>query len=339
LPFPSGARSEARAEVTEASARRRIIVDAPTGRLDTYLARRLPELSRTRIAQLLSQGRVTLNGHVPRKSETPRVGDVVEVEIPPAEPSEILPEPLPLHIVFQDADLAVVNKAAGMVTHPAPGHRTGTLVNALLYHLDDLSGIGGVLRPGIVHRLDRHTSGLLIVAKHDRAHRRLAAQLKRREIRRTYLACCWGHVQDRQTIDAPLGRSPGDRKRMAVVEDGRRAVTHVQRLERWRAADLLRVRLETGRTHQIRVHLASIGHPVVGDDTYGAGWVRGISGPVRAWAQELARRVPRQFLHAAELEFRHPRTGARMCLTAPLPADLAVVAEWASRTSGPGDNR
>lgn len=325
--------------MTEASARRRIVVDAPASRLDACLAARLPELSRTRIAQLLADGRITLNGQVPRKSEAVQVGDVVEVEIPPPEPSEIAPEPLPLDIVFQDGDLAVVNKAAGMVTHPAPGHRTGTLVNALLHHVADLSGIGGVLRPGIVHRLDRDTSGLLIVAKHDRAHRRLAAQLKRREIRRTYLGCCWGHVDDRQTIDAPLGRSPGDRKRMAVVDGGRRAVTHVERLERWRAADLLRVRLETGRTHQIRVHLSSIGHPIVGDETYGAGWVRGISGPARAWAQELARRVPRQFLHAAELEFRHPRTGAHMHLEAPLPADLAEVAEWASRTSGPAHNR
>lgn len=325
--------------MTETGARRRIVVDAPTGRLDAYLADRLPGLSRTRIAQLVAEGLVTVNGRVPRKSETPRVGDVVEVEIPPPEPSEILPEALPLDIVFQDRDLAVVNKAAGMVTHPAPGHRSGTLVNALLHNLSDLSGIGGVLRPGIVHRLDRDTSGLLIVAKHDRAHRRLAAQLKRREIRRIYLACCWGHVQDRQTIDAPLGRSPGNRKRMAVVEGGRRAVTHFERLERWRAADLLRVHLETGRTHQIRVHLASIGHPVVGDATYGAGWARGISGPDRAWAQELARRLPRQFLHAAELEFRHPRTGEQMHLAAPLPADLARVAEWASGTSGAGHNR
>jgi 23S rRNA pseudouridine1911/1915/1917 synthase len=325
--------------VTEGSVRRRIIVDASAGRLDAYLADRLPDLSRTRVAQLLAEGRITLNGRVPRKSEAPHVGDVVEVEIPPPEPSEILPEPLPLDIVFQDRDLAVVNKAAGMVTHPAPGHRTGTLVNALLHHMDDLSGIGGVLRPGIVHRLDRDTSGLLIVAKHDRAHRRLAAQLKRREIRRAYLACCWGHVEDRQTIDAPLGRSPGDRKRMAVVEDGRRAVTHVERLERWRAADLLRVRLETGRTHQIRVHLAWTGHPVVGDATYGAGWVRGVSGPTRAWARELAHRVPRQFLHAAELEFRHPRTGARIHLDAPLPEDLAAVAEWAATTSGAAHDR
>jgi len=325
--------------VTEPGTRQRIVVDAPASRLDAYLAHRLPELSRARIAQLVAEGRITLNGRVPRKSETPQVGDVVEVEIPPPEPSEILPEALPLDIVYQDRDLAVVNKAAGMVTHPAPGHRTGTLVNALLYHVGDLSGIGGVLRPGIVHRLDRDTSGLLIVAKHDGAHRRLAGQLKRREIRRAYLACCWGHVDARRTIDAPLGRARGDRKRMAVVEGGRRAVTHVARLERWRAADLLRVHLETGRTHQIRVHLTSIGHPVVGDATYGAGWIRGTSGPDRTWARELARRVPRQFLHAAELEFLHPRTGARIHFEAPLPADLLEVAEWASRTSGGADNR
>ncbi|HKJ91940.1 MAG TPA: RluA family pseudouridine synthase [Longimicrobiales bacterium] len=327
------------ADDADVSVRRRIVVEEPASRLDAYLAGRLPDLSRTRIAHLLADGHVTLNGQVPRKSEALHAGDVVEIEVPPPEPSEIPPEDLPVDIVYQDGDLAVVNKAAGMVTHPAPGHRTGTLVNALLHHVGDLSGIGGVLRPGIVHRLDRGTSGLLIVAKHDRAHRRLAAELKRREIRRTYLACCWGHVQDRQTIDAPLGRSHGDRKRMAVVEGGRRAVTHTERLERWQAADLLRVRLETGRTHQIRVHLAWTGHPVVGDATYGAGWERGMSGPVREWARELARRVPRQFLHAAELDFHHPRTGAPMHVEAPLPPDLADVAEWASRTSGAADKR
>ncbi len=317
---------------------RRLVVDEPAGRLDRYLAERLDGLSRTRVTQLLDEGHVTLNGRHPKKSEALERGDVLEVTVPPPEPSAILPEDLPLDIVYEDADLAVVHKPAGVVTHPAPGHRSGTLVNALLHHLDDLSGIGGVKRPGIVHRLDKDTSGLLLVAKHDVAHRRLAASLKRRRIRRTYLAASWGHLtDDRLTVDAPIGRSRRNRKRMGVVEDGRRAVTHLERLERWRAADLLRVRLETGRTHQIRVHLAHMGHPVVKDATYGRGGARGISGPDHVWARELASRTPRQFLHAAALEFRHPGTGEPMRVERPLPEDLAVVADWARESSRPDE--
>jgi len=316
--------------------RRRVVVEEsePAGRLDVYLAGRLPDLSRSRIAQLLEAGKIRLNGRVPRKSERPAPGDVIEIELPRPEPTSLEAEAIPLTIVYQDADIAVVDKPAGLVVHPAPGHRTGTLVHALLHHIPDLSGIGGVLRPGIVHRLDKDTSGLLLVAKNDAAHRRLAGALKRREIRRVYLAAAWGHLTpERRTIDAPIGRSPSHRQRMAVVEGGRPAVTHLLRLERWRAADLLRAELETGRTHQIRVHLAWIGHPVVGDATYGAGAERGISGPARGWAREFARRVPRQFLHAAELAFRHPRTGEPLHFESPLPPDLAAAADWARRTS------
>jgi 23S rRNA pseudouridine1911/1915/1917 synthase len=199
----------------------------------------------------------------------------------------------------------------------------------------DLAGIGGVLRPGLVHRLDKDTSGLLLVAKTETAQRRLSAALKRREIRRTYLAAAWGHLrQETVTVDAPLGRSPNNRKKVVVLATGRPAVTHFARLERWRAADLLEARLETGRTHQIRVHLASLGHPVVGDRDYGEGAERGMSGPARAWARELARRVPRQFLHASRLLFRHPATQEFMELTAPLPPELAAAAAWARETSG-----
>ena len=306
-------------------------------RLDRYLARHLPALSRSRIARLLETGRIRLNGRVPRKSERVAVGDVVEVDLPAPEPTELAPEDIPIDIVYQDSDLAVIDKPAGLVVHPAPGHATGTLVHALLHHMNDLSGIGGVLRPGIVHRLDRDTSGLMLVAKNDAAHRALSAALKRREVRRSYLAAVWGHLdEEERVVEAPIGRARADRKRMAVVAGGRPARTRLRRLERWRAADLLRADLDTGRTHQIRVHLAFIGHPVVGDRVYGAGAERGISGPDRRWAAELARRVPRQFLHAAELAFVHPRSGERLVFRSPLPPDLAAAAEWARQTSGAG---
>jgi 23S rRNA pseudouridine1911/1915/1917 synthase len=256
------------------------------------------------------------------------------VEVPPAVPVDIPAEDLPLHTVFEDADLLVVDKPAGMVVHPAPGHRTGTRVNALLFHVRDLSGVGGRLRPGIVHRLDRDTSGLLVVAKSDRAHHGLADALRARKVKRLYRAASWGHLAETPiSVDAPIGRDPRDRKRMAVVEGGRRAVTHARVRERWLRADLLDVALQTGRTHQIRVHLAHMGHPVVGDATYGRGWERGLGGPDRAWARELARRTPRQFLHAAELVFDHPVSGERMRFRAPLPPDLDSAAAWAREES------
>lgn len=309
----------------------RLPVDADAGeRLDAYLARHLPDTSRSRAAALIADGRVRLNGQLARKSEKVAPGDVIEVEIPEPVASGVKSEDIPLVIVYQDDDLAVIDKPAGLVVHPAPGHASGTLVNALLHHVRDLSGIGGVLRPGIVHRLDKDTSGLLLVAKHDRAHRALSAALKKREIRRAYIAAAWGHLrEDHVTVDAPIGRSPTDRKRMAVVPTGRPAVTHFQRLERWPAADLIRATLETGRTHQIRVHLLSIGHPVVGDALYGPNGERGISGPARQWARMFAKRVNRQFLHAAELEFDHPRTRDRMSFVSPLPPDIAEAVEWA----------
>ena len=303
-------------------------------RLDTWLAARL-DLSRSRAAQLIEQGRVTLNGAAPRKRDRPAPGDRVEVVIPPPEPSGLAAEEIPLAIVYQDDDLLVIDKPAGLVVHPAPGNPTGTLVNALLHAVGDLSGIGGVLRPGIVHRLDKDTSGLMIVAKHDEAHRALSDELKRRQIRRAYLAAAWGHLaQDEVAVDAPIGRHPTERKRMAVVPDGRPARTRFVRVERWRAADLLRAELETGRTHQIRVHLLHLGHPVVGDRTYAPDRHKGVSGPERGWAAGLAKRVPRQFLHAAELRFTHPRTGAAMRFHAPLPPDLAAAAEWARSGGG-----
>lgn len=315
----------------DAGTRRLRVEPAPAARrLDAYLAARLPDLSRSRIAQLLADGLVRVNGAPARKSQRPEAGDLVEIAVPAARVDRIAPEAIPLDIVYQDRDLAVINKPAGLVVHPAPGHHGGTLVNALLHHLTDLSGIGGVLRPGIVHRLDKDTSGLLIVAKHDRSHRALAAALKRREIRRVYLAACWGHLPaDQVDVDQPIARSPVNRQRMAVVEGGRPARTRLRRLERWAAADLVRAELDTGRTHQIRVHLAWLGHPVVGDALYGSGGARGISGPAHRWARELAKRVPRQFLHAAELAFAHPLSGEPLRFEAALPADLAAAVEWA----------
>jgi len=304
--------------------------DGSGSRLDSWLAANTP-LSRTRIAALVQEGGVLLNGKAPRKAEVVQEGDRVELDLPDPSPSTVEAEDIPLDIVFEDSHLLVVNKVAGMVVHPAPGHRSGTLVNALLHHVKDLSGIGGTLRPGIVHRLDKDTSGLLVVAKNDAAHQILSASLKDRKVRRLYLAASWGHLpESHMRIDAPIGRDPRQRKRMAVVEDGRRAVTRVRIRERWRSAELLDVALETGRTHQIRVHLAHLGHPIVGDPVYGAGWEKGMSGQDHGWARELARRTPRHFLHAARLSFEHPATGETMSFRADLPVDLSEVAHWAT---------
>lgn len=303
-------------------------------RLDLFVSERL-DLSRSRVQKLLAAGLVTIDGRSAKKSETVESGMTVEVAVPAAEPVDLVAEDLPLDIVYQDEHLLVVDKAAGMVVHPAPGHRSGTLVNALLWHVPDVAGVGGRARPGLVHRLDKDTSGLLVVAKTDRAHQALADALRARKIKRFYLAAVWGHVSESPlTVDAPIGRDPRDRKRMAVVDDGRRAVTHAKVRERWLRADLLDVALETGRTHQIRVHMAHLGHPVVGDATYGAGWERGLGGPTRRWVDELARRARRQFLHAARLGFEHPVTHERMRFTAPLPPDLEAIAAWAREGGG-----
>ena len=298
-------------------------------RLDTYVARRL-DLSRTQVARLCEEGLIQIDGQSAKKSDTVSEGQRIDVVVPPPAPVTLEPEDIPLSIVYQDEALLVVDKPAGLVVHPAPGHPRGTLVNALLFHVADLAGVGGRLRPGIVHRLDRDTSGLLVVAKRDSAHQALSRDLADRRVRRTYTAATWGHLRESPTtVDAPIGRDRRDRQRMAVVEGGRSAVTHVRVRERWAAAELVEVALETGRTHQIRVHLAHLGHPMVGDTVYGPGWERGMGGTGRSWAREMARRVPRQFLHAARLAFAHPDTGAAMSFEAPLPSDLAEAAEWA----------
>ena len=287
-------------------------------------------LSRSRVVALVSAGEVLVDGHVPKKSDPVIPGQEIEVRVPEPVPASAAPQDIPVEIVFQDGELVVVDKQAGLVVHPAPGHPDGTLVNALLHHVGDLAGIGGTLRPGIVHRLDRDTSGLMVVAKSDRAHRRLSDALKARRVKRVYLAALWGGLGEREVlVDRPIGRHPRDRTRMAVVAGGRPSRTRLRHLESWEAASLCEAVLDTGRTHQIRVHAAAIGHPVVGDTVYGAGRERGFAGPVRGWAGELAGRAGRQFLHAQRLGVEHPVTGETMNFSAPLPPDLEAVRVWA----------
>jgi len=324
--------SESRPEKADGE-RRSFRVEEDGERLDRWLADRL-DLSRSRLVRLIESGDVTVDGKPVRKSHLPRAGEHVVVRIPPPEPLEVEPEPIPLEVVHEDDDLLVVEKPAGMVVHPGPGHHSGTLVHALMHHVDRLSSGTGPARPGIVHRLDKDTSGLLLVAKNDRVHRKLSDALARREIDRGYLAAAWGHLdRDRFTIDRPIGRDTSDRTKMAVSGDGKRAVTHVRRLERWRSADLAALKLETGRTHQIRVHLRDEGHPVVNDETYAPGWERGFVGAGGRWAEEFARRCGRMFLHAARLAFVHPTRDERMSFTSALPEPLDGAVQWAREHS------
>ncbi len=306
----------------------RLTTDAAASglRLDVWLARRLPSLSRARLQALIGEGHVLVDGAASRPAERLRPGQAVVVHVPPPTPADPEPEDIPLAIVHEDAHLLVVDKPAGLVVHPGAGTRTGTLVNALLKHVHDLSGIGGVLRPGIVHRLDRGTSGLLVVAKDDETHRALVGQFSSRRVEKEYLALVHGVPRARRgEIVAPIGRHPVDRKKMAVSPSrGREARSTWQLEEALDGASLLRVRIHTGRTHQIRVHLASIGHPVVGDATYG-----GTRTPSsrRAAARDALRSLTRPALHAARLGFTHPFRGERVEFVAPLPPDLSGVLE------------
>jgi len=298
------------------------VPDEGAERLDRFLADQL-QYSRTQTARLVADKRVTVNGKVARASRRLLPGDTIEVTLPASEPPRrIVPADIPLSVVYEDDHLAVIDKPAGLVVHPAPGHWDDTLVNALVARGTTLSG-GAEGRPGIVHRLDRDTSGLMLVAKTDLAHRRLGQLLSARRIRRVYAALAWGHLDESPTrIDAPLGRHPADRKRMAVLAEGRAARTDAWRVARFEVADLLRLELHSGRTHQIRVHLAHIGHPVVGDPVYGGGGSRRISGPARLTAEAVERAAPRQALHAAGLAFRHPITEESLELRSEWPADL-----------------
>lgn len=279
-------------------------------RLDAFLASSLDGLTRSQAARLIESGEVAVNGKTAGKSYKLAGGEDIAVTLPEPEPVEAVPQDIPLDVVYEDADVIVVNKPSGMVVHPAPGHPDGTLVNALLYHCaGTLSGIGGALRPGIVHRIDRDTSGLIIAAKNDAAHQYLSAQLADHTLARTYECIVVGKLrEDRGTVNAPIARHPTDRKRMAVVAGGREAVTHWEVIARYPGYTHVRCRLETGRTHQIRVHMAYIGHPILGDTVYGAKKeVPGLTG---------------QCLHAVGLRFLHPRTHEVVELSCPLPEEF-----------------
>ena len=279
-------------------------------RLDAFLASSLDGLTRSQATRLIESGEVAVDGRAVSKSYKLAGGEDIAVTLPEPEPVEAVPQDIPLDVVYEDADVIVVNKPSGMVVHPAPGHPDGTLVNALLYHCaGTLSGIGGALRPGIVHRIDRDTSGLIIAAKNDAAHQYLSAQLADHTLARTYECIVVGKLrEDRGTVNAPIARHPTDRKRMAVVAGGREAVTHWEVIARYPGYTHVRCRLETGRTHQIRVHMAYIGHPILGDTVYGAKKeVPGLTG---------------QCLHAVGLRFLHPRTHEVVELSCPLPEEF-----------------
>jgi 23S rRNA pseudouridine1911/1915/1917 synthase len=298
------------------------VVAPETERLDRFLADQLG-LSRTQAARLVADKAVTVDGKPARASRVLTRGERVTVRFPEDQPPRTLkPAAIPLAVVYEDEHLAVINKPAGLVVHPAPGHWDDTLVNALVARGTTLAG-GAEGRPGVVHRLDRDTSGLMVVAKTDLAHRRLGAAIAARRVRRTYAALAWGHLDASPTvIEAPLARHPTDRKRMAVTPRGRPARTDAWVVGRFGVVDLLRLELHTGRTHQIRVHLEHIGHPLVGDPTYAGGGSRRVSGAGRRGAEALERATPRQALHAAGLAFRHPVTGAPLEFRAEWPVDL-----------------
>ena len=287
--------------------------DRADERLDLFLVRQLPDLSRSYAQRLIADGQVTVDGTARKANYKLRGGEEIACTMPPAEEIEICAEDIPLDILYEDADIIVVNKARGMVVHPAAGIYTGTLVNALLWHCHDLSGINGALRPGIVHRLDKDTSGVMVAAKDDMAHHYLARQIRDKDARREYRAIVHGNIVPREgIITGDIGRHPTDRKKMAIVrENGKPATTHFEVLERFGSYTYVSCRLETGRTHQIRVHMTSIGHPLVGDLKY--------------TAKKNPFAIVGQALHSLSLSLTHPRTGREMTFTAPLPADMEEI--------------
>lgn len=294
------------------------VVEMQNGRLDKACSEIFSDYSRSQIKQLLDGGNITVNGKTEKAKYKVKSGDVIRLEEPETKTLELRPENIPLDIVYEDDDVIVINKPQGMVVHPAPGHDDHTLVNALLYHCP-LSTINGTFRPGIVHRIDKDTSGLLMVAKNDKAHRSLAKQLKDKTNIREYVALVHGRIaEDEGTINAPIGRSLKDRKKQAVVKDGRNAVTHFEVLKRYRDYTLVKCILETGRTHQIRVHMKYIGHPLVGDPLYGP--KKTIKGNG-------------QFLHAGKLGFVHPTTGKLLIFEAPLPKIFQECLEKLDKTN------
>jgi 23S rRNA pseudouridine1911/1915/1917 synthase len=297
-------------------------------RLDLFLTHHVENATRTKVQAAIRAGYVLVDGAPARSSHPVAPGEVIHVTLPKSPPPEVVPEPISLDIVYEDEHLLVVNKPAGMVTHPAHGNYTGTLVHALLYHCASLSAVPDATRPGIVHRLDKDTSGLLVVAKTDAAHAHLARQFARRTIRREYQAIIWGaFARPTGIIEANLGRSKSDRKKMAVVQDGKHAVTEYTVLERFPYLSLVRLRLQTGRTHQIRVHLAHVQHPVFGDPTYNGRRILYGPGSVRqkAEVQAMLEILNRQALHARTIGFRHPATGAEVSFESSLPEDMTRV--------------
>jgi 23S rRNA pseudouridine1911/1915/1917 synthase len=296
-----------------------VAADQAGQRLDVFLAGQLPGTSRSQIQRLIRSGQVRLDRPA-QPNTVVRAGERIEVEFPPPSPAKPAAEPLVLSIIYQDSDVIVVNKPPGMVVHPGPGHQSGTLVNALLHAVTDLSGVGGELRPGIVHRLDRGTSGLMVVAKNDRAHHELARQFHDREVEKNYTALVWGTVRTGRRIEAAIGRDPRNRQKMsAKARRARSAVTRVTKARVLGGLTLLEVAIATGRTHQIRVHLSSIGHPVVGDNAYG-----GIRRHVPPGLRPVLR-LERPFLHASRLAFAHPADGSRLEFSCQLSADLQSV--------------
>jgi len=277
-------------------------------RLDVFVAQSCPDASRSYAEKMIDSGHVTVNGKGKKPSYKLKTGDAIEIQLPEMKTLEIVPEDIPLDIVYEDSDILILNKPRGLVVHPADGHETGTLVHALMYHCRDLSGIGGVLRPGIVHRIDKDTTGLLAVAKNDKAHQSLAEQLADHSMNRRYYALVEGILREGGDVNAPIGRSLKDRKKMAIVPDGKPAFTHYEVLENFEAETLVECSLKTGRTHQIRVHMASLSHPVVGDETYGF--------------KKQRFRLEGQMLHAHALELTHPVSGRLMTFEAPLPEDF-----------------
>ncbi len=298
-------------------------------RIDLFLSQENIGLSRSFIHKLILDKHILVNNKLVKPSHKLNGGEQILIEVPPLEKPSLEPENIPLDIVYEDSDLLVVNKKAGMVVHPAVGNYSHTLVNALLFHCKDLSGINGVLRPGIVHRLDKDTSGLLVVAKNDFAHLGLAEQIQNRTLLREYNAIIWGHMPVNEgTIEAPIGRALKDRKKMAVTRvKGRESMTQYKVLERYAICDLLSLRLKTGRTHQIRVHLSYLNHPVLGDPEYGGRqkWLKGIYDQERPLAQKLLSLIDRQALHARKLGFIHPRTKEYQEFDSPLPEDIETV--------------
>lgn len=306
-------------------------------RLDKYLAIRLPDLSRSQLQRLIHAGQVHTSQGRATASARVQCEETITVCIPPPRPARPAAEAIPLNILYEDDELLVINKAPGMVVHPAPGHYTGTLVNALLHHCRTLSGIGGERRPGIVHRLDKDTSGALLVAKNDRSHQHLSEQLKSRQLRRNYLAFVRGHLPAVQgIIDAPIGRHPKNRKKMAVVAaGGRSARTHYESITNWGPISLLKLRLESGRTHQIRVHLEHVKHPIIGDPIYGSPDWRLAGQPI---LERALQHFPRQALHAERVCFQHPMSGAWLAFHAPVPGDMRHLLSLLRQAFGDADD-